>query len=33
MHKYQKQTTVKLAHFSDRAGAIGAAGFAFSKMK
>jgi glucokinase len=28
-----KQTAIKLAHFSDRAGAIGAAGFAFSKMK
>jgi glucokinase len=28
-----KQTQLKLAHFSDRAGAIGAAGFAFSKMK
>lgn len=28
-----KQTPIKLAHFSDRAGAIGAAGFAFSKMK
>lgn len=28
-----KRTPVKLAHFSDRAGAIGAAGFALSKMK
>jgi glucokinase len=28
-----KQTPIKFAHFSDRAGAIGAAGFAFSKMK
>lgn len=28
-----KKTAIKLAHFSDRAGAIGAAGFAFSKMK
>jgi glucokinase len=28
-----KQTPVKFAYFSDRAGAIGAAGFAFSKMK
>ncbi len=28
-----KKTPVKFAHFSDRAGAIGAAGFAFSKMK
>lgn len=28
-----KKTTIKLARFSDRAGAIGAAGFAFSKMK
>lgn len=28
-----KQTPVKFAHFSDRAGAIGAAGFAFSKTK
>ncbi len=28
-----KQTPVKFAHFSDRAGAMGAAGFAFSKMK
>ncbi|HEX5172194.1 MAG TPA: ROK family protein [Cyclobacteriaceae bacterium] len=27
-----KQTPIKLAHFSDRAGAIGAAGFALSKM-
>ena len=28
-----KQTPVKFALFSDRAGAIGAAGFALSKMK
>jgi glucokinase len=28
-----KQTPVKFAHFSDRAGAIGAAGFALSKLK
>jgi len=28
-----KQTPIKFAHFSDRAGAIGAAGFALSKMK
>jgi glucokinase len=28
-----KQTPVKLAQFSDRAGAIGAAGFALSKLK
>lgn len=28
-----KKTAIKFAHFSDRAGAIGAAGFAISKMK
>jgi len=28
-----KKTPIKLAHFSDRAGAMGAAGFAFSKLK
>ncbi len=28
-----KKTQIKFAYFSDRAGAIGAAGFAFSKMK
>jgi glucokinase len=28
-----KQTSVQLAHFSDLAGALGAAGFAFSKIK
>lgn len=28
-----KRTPVRIAHFSDRAGAIGAAGFALSKMK
>jgi glucokinase len=28
-----KKTLVKFAHFSDRAGAIGAAGFALSKLK
>ena len=29
----ENRTPVKFAHFSDRAGAIGAAGFALSKMK
>jgi glucokinase len=28
-----KQTPIQLAHFSDLAGALGAAGFAFSKIK